>query len=71
MRVDMPPEDELCLLLARGQLSPEARERTLSVLAGPLQWTRVFESARRCQIFPLLCAGLHTLGFPGVPNSVR
>src|SRR5208337_1343732 len=67
----MSPEDELCLLLARAQLSPEARERTLSVLAGPLQWPRVFERARRYEIFPLLYAGLHTLDFPGVPEAVR
>jgi hypothetical protein len=67
----MPPEDELCLLLARAQLSPEARERTLSLLAGPLEWPRVFESARRYEVFPLLYAGLRTLGFPGVPDPVR
>jgi hypothetical protein len=70
-RGHLPPEDELCLLLARAQLSPEARERMLSVLAGPLQWPRVFERARRYEIFPLVYAGLHTLGFPGVPEAVR
>jgi hypothetical protein len=67
----MAPEDELCLLLARAQLSPEARERVLSLLAGRLQWPHVFERARRYEIFPLLYAGLRTLGFPGVPDSVR
>jgi len=65
------PEDELCLLLARAQLSPEARERTLSLLAGPLQWPRLFERARRYGIFPLLYASLRTLGFPSVPDPVR
>jgi len=30
MRVDSSPEDELCLLLARGQLSAEARELALA-----------------------------------------
>jgi len=67
----MSPEDELCLLLARAQLSPEARERALSLLAGPLQWPRLFERARRYGIFPLLYARLRTLGFPGVPDPVR
>jgi hypothetical protein len=71
MRVDMSPEDELCLLLARAQLSPEAQERALRLLAGPLQWPRVFDRARRFEVFPLLYAGLRTLGFPGVPDPVR
>ncbi len=65
------PEDELCLSLARARLSPEARERALSLLAGPLQWPQVFESARRCEVFPLVYASLRTLDFPGVPDSVR
>src|SRR5208337_4510856 len=67
----MPPEDELCLLLARAQLSPEARERALSLLAGPFEWPRLFERARTYETFPLLYAGLRTLGFPGVPDPVR
>ena len=71
MRADMPPEDELCLLLARARLSPEARERALSLLADPLQWPRVFERARTFEVFPLLYAGLRALGFPGLPDPVR
>jgi hypothetical protein len=71
MRVEMAPEDELCLLLARAQLSPQARERAVRLLAGPLQWPRVFERARRFEVFPLLYAGLRTLDFPGVPGPVR
>jgi hypothetical protein len=67
----MSPEDELCLLLARGQLSPEARERTLSLLACPLQWPLLFQRARIFEVFPLLYAGLRALDFPGVPDSVR
>ena len=67
----MSPEDELCWLLARAQLSPEVRERALRLLAGPLQWPRVFERARRYEIFPLLYVGLRTLGFPSVPDPVR
>jgi hypothetical protein len=34
----LTPEDELCLLLARGQLNPEERTRILQFLAIPLQW---------------------------------
>ena len=69
--MEMSPEDELCLLLARAQLSPEARERTLSLLAGPLQWPLVLERARIFEVFPLLYASLRTLDFPGVPDPVR
>ena len=32
------PEDELCLLLARGQLLPDVRARALELLAAPLRW---------------------------------
>ncbi len=67
----MPPEDELCWLLVRARLSPEARERTLLLLAGSPDWPRLFERAKTYEIFPLLYAGLRTLGFPGVPDSVR
>ena len=67
----MSPEDELCLLLARAQLSPEARARTLSLLAGPLQWPLFLERARLFEVFPLLYAGLRTLEFSGVPDPVR
>jgi len=67
----MSPEDELCLLLARAQLSPEARERTLSLLACPLQWPLLLERARIFEVFPLLYAGLRTLDFSGVPDPVR
>jgi len=71
MRVDMAPEEELCLLLARAQLSPEAREHALGLLAGGLHWPGVFERARTYEIFPLLYDALRTLGFPGVPDPVR
>jgi hypothetical protein len=67
----LPPEDELCLLLARTHLSSEGRERALSLLAGPLEWPRLFERARTYEIFPLVFAGLRTLGFPNVRDSVR
>jgi hypothetical protein len=71
MRVDMAPEDKLCLLLARAELSPEARERSVSLLGGLSDWPQLFERARKHEIFPLLYAGLRTLGFPGVPDAVR
>jgi hypothetical protein len=71
MRVDMSPEDELCLLLARAQLSAEARERALRLLASPFQWPRALRTAREYELAPLVYAGLRTLGFPGVPDPVH
>src|SRR5947208_949030 len=38
VRADMTREDQLCLLLARGQLSLAARRRALELLASPLRW---------------------------------
>jgi hypothetical protein len=70
VRVDITPEDELCLLLARAQLSPEARERTLELLASPLRWPLVLERAARFDILPLIYGSLQALGFPGMPDSV-
>jgi hypothetical protein len=67
----MSPEDELCLLLARGQLSPQARERALGLLAGPLQWPQVLKAARGYSLSPLVYDGLRALGFPAVPDPAR
>jgi hypothetical protein len=67
----MPPEDELCLLLARGQLSPELRDRGLALLCGPLRWDLLLDRAKGFDLFPLVYAGLRMLGFPAVPDQVR
>jgi Uncharacterised nucleotidyltransferase len=67
----MVPEDELCLLLARGQLSPEVRTRILQFLAAPLQWPLILERACAHQVYPLLYRNLRDLGFPGVPETVK
>ena len=71
MRPDLAPEDELCFLLSRGQLSPDVREQALRLLASPLPWPLVLERARGYEILPLLYRNLQTLGFPGVPDPVR
>ena len=67
----MTSEDELCLLLARGQLTPEVRTRILQCLATPLQWPLVLERAYSHQVYPLLYRNLRDLGFPGVPETVQ
>jgi hypothetical protein len=65
------PEDELCLLLARGQLNPEERTHILPFLATPLQWPLLLERAHSHQVYPLLYCNLRDLGFAGVPEAVQ
>ncbi len=67
----MTPEDELCLLLARGPLTSEERTRALEFLATPLRWPVIMERARSHQIYPLVYRNLSDLGFSGVPEAVQ
>jgi hypothetical protein len=64
-------EDELCLLLARGRVTPEERTRVLQLLASPLQWPLVLERALSHQVYPLMYRNLRELDFTGVPEQVR
>jgi hypothetical protein len=67
----MIPEDELCVLMACGDLSPEVRKRALELLAEPIQWPVVLEHARTFDVLPLLYDGLRTLHLDGVPGPAR
>jgi len=58
-----PPEIELCLLLSRAQLSPQAWERALELLSTPLRWEFLLERAKAFGLFPLVYTGLSTHGF--------
>ena len=71
MRENMPREDQLCLLFARGHLTSEERARALEFLAAPLQWPLIVERAYSHQVYPLLYRNLLALGFSGVPESVQ
>ncbi len=71
MRDNLPPEDQLCLLLARGHLTSEEQTRAQALLATPLQWPVILERATSHQVYPLLYRNLRDLGFPGVPESVQ
>jgi len=66
-----PPEVELCLLLSRAQLSPQARERVLGLLHTPLRWEFLFQRSEGFGLFPLVYTGLDALGFQGVPGDIR
>lgn len=71
MQQQQIPEERLCLLLAQGQLSARARQEALALLAGPLQWDLVLETAREHEVYPLLYRNLKNLGFCGMPDAVR
>ena len=66
-----PPEIELCLLLSRAQLPPQAWERVLELLSTPLRWEFLLERAKAFGLFLLVYTALGTQGFPGVPDAVR
>jgi hypothetical protein len=67
----MTREDQLCLLLARGQLRSEERARSLEFLATPLQWPVIVDRTYAHEVYPLLYRSLRELGFPGVPEPVQ
>jgi hypothetical protein len=71
MFVDMEPEDQLCLMLARGELSAEVRERTLELLASPLRWPLFLAHTKKYDICPIIYQNLETLGFRSVPDPIR
>src|SRR5712691_8974032 len=71
MFVDMEPEDHLCLMLARGELSPEVREQTLELLASPLRWPLFLAHTKKYDICPIIYQNLETLGFRSVPDPIR
>ena len=67
----MEPEDQLCLLLARRELSGVVRKRTLELLASPIRWPRFLAHSRKYDICPIIYQNLESLGFFSVPASVR
>jgi len=67
----MVPEDELCLLLSRGQLSPGVQRRALELLSKPLQWKLLLERTTDHQVLPLIYHSLRILEFHRVPPEVR
>jgi hypothetical protein len=71
MRLEMTPEDELCLLLARGQLSSGVQARAVELLAASLNWDQILARAEEHGVFPLVYRSLRTLDFHGVPDEVQ
>ncbi|MGO8792326.1 MAG: nucleotidyltransferase family protein [Terriglobia bacterium] len=71
MLAGLAPEDELCLLLARGQLPPDVQSRALGLLADSLRWDALMRRAEEHQVLPLIYRSLQTLQFQGVPKEVQ
>ena len=67
----MTPEDELCLLLSRGDLTSGEETRARELVASLLRWPLILERAYTHQIYPLLYRNLRQLGFPNVPDEVQ
>jgi hypothetical protein len=71
MPEDLTPEDQLCLLLARGCFSPDVANRAVERLEAGLRWDVLLERARTHGLIPLLYHRLRALDFRGVPPPVR
>ena len=67
----LAPEDQLLLLLARGEISHGVREQVLALIRTPLNWQVVFQKAVAEEVYPLLHRNLNVLGFPHIPAEVR
>ena len=64
-------EDRFCLLLSRGQLTPDEQACAREFLSGPVQWSLLLDRAYAHQVYPLVYRNLLQLGFPAVPGVVQ
>lgn len=71
MPQDLSPEDQLCLLLARGCFSSGVEKRACGLLDAGLRWDVLLDRAITHGLVPLVYHRLHALDFYGVPQSVR
>jgi hypothetical protein len=71
MPEDLTPEDQLCLLLARGRFSPDVAKRAVDRLEAGPRWDVLLERAKTYGLIPLLYHRLRALDFRGVPKPVR
>ncbi|MGA3326094.1 MAG: nucleotidyltransferase family protein [Terriglobia bacterium] len=68
---DLTPEDQLCLLLARGRFSPDVAKRAVDRLEAGVRCDVLLERARAHGLIPLVYHRLRGLEFRGVPPPVR
>jgi hypothetical protein len=64
-------EDRFCLLLSRGQLTPDEQARARESLSAPLQWPLLLDRVYAHQVYPLFYRNLGQLGFSAVPDVVQ
>ena len=62
--------ERLLLLLARGTLPPDGRERVHALSAG-IAWARLLDQAEAHGVAPLVARNLDALGWPDIPPDVR
>ena len=71
MTRNLTPEEQFCLLLARGRFSPDVANRAISRLEPGLRWDVVLDCASTHGLLPLLYHRLCALEFRGVPPPFR
>jgi len=71
MPEELTPEDQLCLLLARGRFSPEIARLAIGRLETGPKWDKLVQRSRAHGLLPLLYHRLCALDLPGVPPPVR
>jgi hypothetical protein len=69
--VELQPEEQLCRMLAREELTGKMRARTIELLASPIRWPLFLEHARNHDICPIIYRSLEMLGFASVPDPIR
>lgn len=69
MARNLIPEDQLCLLLARGRFSPDVARRAVERLEAGPRWDLLLERAATHGLIPLVYHRLRALDFRGVPPS--
>lgn len=71
MPLDFAPEDQLCLLLARGRFTPGVAKQAVDRLEAGVRWDVLLQRARTHGLIPLLYHRLRALDFCGVTPPVR
>ena len=66
---DLSREDQLCLLLARGNFSPEVAQQAADWLRAGPRWDVLLERARTHGLIPLVYHRLRALDFLDVPPT--
>ncbi|MGA2859323.1 MAG: hypothetical protein ABSE40_20845 [Candidatus Sulfotelmatobacter sp.] len=64
-------EDQLCLLISRGQLTADEQVHAREFLGAPVQWPLLLERAYTNQAYPLVYRNVRQLGLPAVPDAVQ